>query len=157
MSLANTLPQKLAEWQPRPGRQELIVSDSESGWTAALTADRRDELGCLVWELALRRASPQAGDLAGWAERITAKVTSLLEPLKVVEIDPTRNEGLLRSESPQRRGEKVLYYEVRLKGTTEAVLRRYQAVENTSGRRQQIAFALTHEGVGKLAGDLTAN
>lgn len=155
MTLANKVLQRLAEWQPPNGRQELIIPDADSGWSVALTADRRDELGCLVWELALRRPAPAGGDLAAWAGRVAERVTSLLDPLAVVEIDETRQEGLLRTAPPRRLGNKVLYHEARLTGTTQAVLRRYQAAEDGKVRREQVAFALTDEALARLAEDLT--
>ncbi len=37
------------------------LTDAASGWTVSLAADRCDELGCLVWELNLRRTSPLSG------------------------------------------------------------------------------------------------
>src|SRR5262245_49189747 len=101
---------KLADWQPPGGgRQTLHVTDEATGWIACVTADRNDVLGCLVWELALRRSNP-AGDgaklaLTKWAETAAAMVTGLLEPLKVIEVDLPKNEALLRSVQPTRRGD----------------------------------------------------
>ncbi len=152
MTLANTVRQKLSEWRPEAGRQDLTVTAKDGSLT--LTADRREELGCLVWELGVRRAAPAGETLQSWADRIAQRVSGLLEPLKVVEIDAVRQEGILRSTQPQARDEDVLYNEVHLKGTRHAVLRRYQA--QITGRRQQIAFALTHEAIAKLADDLAA-
>lgn len=42
MTLAETLRQKLAEWQPGDGRHELSVSDPGTGWNASLTSDHAD-------------------------------------------------------------------------------------------------------------------
>ena len=52
-----------------------------------------------------------------------------------------------------KRGEAVAYYEVKLSGVSSAVVRRYQAVRGAGGRAQ-VAFALTHEVIAKLAGDI---
>src|SRR5262245_16268539 len=150
MTLANTVRQKLSEWRPEAGRQDLTVTAKDGSLT--LTADRREELGCLVWELGVRRATPAGETVQSWADRIAQRVSGLLEPLKVVEVDVAKNEGILRSTQPQARDEEVLYNEVHLKGTRHAVLRRYQA--QSTGRRKQIAFALTHEAIAKLADDL---
>jgi hypothetical protein len=156
MTLENTLLAKLAEWHPPSGRHTLTVP-YKAAWAASVTADRSDALGCLVWELAVRRTAeaPAGETLRGWADRIVARVVGLLEPLKVHEIDAERNEGLLRSAAPAQRGEKLFYYEVLLNGTAAATVRRYQAAHD-GGRREQVAFALTHEVLAKLAGDLTA-
>jgi len=133
------------------------VPDDAAGWTVAVTADRCDVLGCLVWEAAMRRTGsvPRGETLRTWADRIAGRVTGLLEPLKVHEIDAERNEGLLRSASPAQRSGNVFYYEVQLRGTNEAVIRRFQAT-HTAGKREQVQFALTHEALAKLTADLTA-
>lgn len=148
---------KLADWRPPEGRQSLLVPDG-GPWAVTLTADRADQLGCLVWELALRKSSPAASDspeLQAWAARVAERTTGLLESLKVVEVDAARGEALLRSEAPVSHGEQVMYYEVLLAGSGSALLRRYQAPRQGSGKREQVAFALTHEALAKLAFDLS--
>jgi hypothetical protein len=158
MRLAETVRQKLAENFPHSGRHDLAIACDKAGWALNLTLERRDELGCLIWELALRRTStaPTGETLRTWAERIARQTTGLLEPIKVVEIDELRNEALLRSETPLVRKDKPTYYEVLLKGTNVACLRRYEAEANGSGKRDQVAFALTNDGLAKLAEDMTA-
>jgi hypothetical protein len=158
MTLAETVRQKLAENFPHSGRHDLAIADDAAGWTLHLTLDRRDELGCLVWELTLRRTNPApAGEtLRTWAERIARQTTGLLEPIKVLEIDEARNQALLRSETPSLRKGKPTYYEVLLQGTNQACLRRYEAETHGNSKRQQIAFAVTNDGLAKLAEDMTA-
>jgi hypothetical protein len=160
MTASEVLLQNLSEWKPGEGRQTLVAPDLGNGWAALLTADRADQLGCLVWELTLRRADPPAeGDaesLAAWAGRAAERVTGLLEPLKVVEVDAPRLQAMLRSEAPAQRGDNRFYYEVLLKGAAEANVRRYHGSRQPSQRREQVAFALTYEAIAKLAGDLTA-
>jgi hypothetical protein len=158
MNRNEALLEKLADWRPPEGRQSLHVADKNSGWSVALTVERADQLGCLVWELSLRKNTPAASDahtLEAWARRVANRATGLLEALKVVEIDPARAEALLRSESPAGQGEKVRYYEVVLAGTGAALLRRYSALRTGIGKREQVAFVLTHEALAKLAFDLT--
>jgi hypothetical protein len=157
MSLDDMLLQRLAEWRPAGGeRQTLHLADEGSGWAVAMTADRCDELGVLLWEVGLRRSrpAPDGETLAKWANRLPGQVTGLLESLHVLEIDTLRNEALLRSEEPTPRKEKLGYYEIILTGTQQAAVRRYQGSPN-GGRREQIAFALTHEVLAKLVKDLT--
>ena len=158
MTLENMLMEKLAEWHPPAGHHTLTVPDEAAGWAVSVTADRCDVLGCLVWELAVRRTAdaPAGEKLHAWADRIAARVTGLLESLKVHEIDIERNEGLLRSTAPLQRGESLFYYEAVLHGTAAATVRRYQAAHLGTSRREQVAFALTHETLAKLAADLTA-
>jgi hypothetical protein len=158
MILPDTFLEKLAEWRPTGGRKALSLPIEGSGWSVALTADRHDELGSLVWELELRRT---AADVAGanalnsWAQRFAGRATGLLEPLKVVEVDAERSEALLRSDEPSRRSDTLFYYEILLKNNTAAAVRRYRAADG-AGKREQIAFALTHEALAKLVGDLIA-
>lgn len=161
MTLDETVLQKVSECRPTlPGRSILGLPDEGSGWSAELTADRYDDLGCLVWELTLRRtAGALATDVASlrtWADRVAARATGLLEPLAVVEVDAERLVAQLRSNEPTHRGDKSAYYEVLLRAAGEATVHRYQTVQTANARREQVAFALTHEALAKLAGDLTA-
>lgn len=157
MSLNEILLEKLAKWRPDNDRQTLDLADAAGGWSAAVTADCVDEIGCRLWELALRRSTPAPqGNLKAYAERIVQRVTGLLEPLCVLEVDEGRNVALLRSQQPGQRGDERFYYEVLLEGEGSAVLRRYQAPRAAEPRRQQVAFTLTHETIAKLVGDLIA-
>ncbi|HWG41914.1 MAG TPA: hypothetical protein VN688_03940 [Gemmataceae bacterium] len=158
MSLNEILLEKLANWRPDNDRQTLDVADAASGWRAAVTADCVDVVGCRLWELTLRRSTPTPlVDLKLHAEQIGQRVTGLLEPLRLLEVDNGRNVALLRSEQPGQRGDERFYYEVLLEGDGSAVLRRYQAPRPAEPRRQQVAFTLTHETLAKLVGDLTAS
>jgi hypothetical protein len=136
------------------------VPDGGTGWTASVTADRADELGCLVWEMAVRRSALLPGGnaqaLRAWGDRIAARARGLLETLKVVEVDAERDEAILRSDTPTAKGEDRFYYEVHLKGAGSASVRRYHGSLTGNGKREQIAFALTHEALARLAADLTA-
>jgi hypothetical protein len=157
MNRNETLLQKLADWRPAgPGRQTFAFADTASGCTVTLEAERNDELGCLLWELTLRRTAAATDSLQAWAGRIAARVTSLLEPLKVIEVDVARNEALLRSAEPARRGAALLYFEVLLKGTSEARLCRYQSSHADFKPRTQTNAPLTHEALVKFITDATA-
>jgi hypothetical protein len=155
MNRKKRLLEKLGDWRPSEGRQSLLVNDETAGWTTTLTADRADQLGCLVWELTLRKSAPVALPLDKWAGRVAERATGLLESLKVVEIDAGRGEALLRSESPANAGEQVAYYEVVLNSAGNSNLRRFAAPRTGPGKRDQTAFAVTHEAIAKLAFDLT--
>ncbi len=157
MTLADNLQEKLASWRPAgEGRHSWAESFPEFGWTVGLAADHTDTLGCLVWELTLtREADAPAGlTLKAWAEGIAGRVSGLMEDLKVVEVDETRQEALLRSDGPTTKGDEVLYYEVHLTGLSRATVRRFRANRPAGTRREQVAFALTHEVLAKLAGDI---
>lgn len=158
MTWNENLLQRLAEWQPAtPGRHALGSADETSGWNATIEAQRNDEMGCLLWELTVRRSTPAPWTLNAWADRIAERVTSLLEPLKVVEVDVARNEALLRSAQPTRRGETLSYFELLLRGTSEARLCRYQSAHATGKPRTQINAPVTHEALVKFVADVTAS
>jgi len=108
-----------------------------------------------VWELVLERTAEPPAELTlkGWAGAIAARVSGLSEPLLVYEIDDTRGEALLRSTSPARKDEALAYFELRLAGLKSATFRRFAALRNAAGRAQ-VPFALTHETLAKLAGDI---
>jgi hypothetical protein len=157
MSLDVILLQKLAKWRPDTTRQTLDIADPAGGWSAAVTAECVDVVGCRLWELALRRTGPTPSvDLRTRAEAICQRVTGLLEPLRLLEVDGARNVALLRSEQPGQHGEDRLYYEVTLEADGAANVRRYQAPRRDEPRRQQVAFTLTHEVLAKLVRDLIA-
>ncbi len=160
MTLNETLVARLAEWRPGRGRQTLNLPDGGAGWAVSLTADRADELGCLVWEMTLRRTEALPGAdapaLRAWGDRIAGRARGLLEMLKVVEVDAERDEAILRSDVPAAKGEDRFYYEVHLQGAGVADLRRYRGSLAATGKREQVAFALTHEALARLAADLAA-
>jgi hypothetical protein len=159
MSLRKLLLQKLASaTTPSNRRATLSIPDEGSGWSVGVTTDRRDEIGCVVWEVGLRYKGDVAnrGDenVSTWATRIAGAVRGLLETLKVVEVDAPRNQAMLRSDPPSPQGDRVAYYEVILTGTTAATARRYMATANGSERREQIPFTLTNEVLAKFITDL---
>jgi hypothetical protein len=162
MTLGETVQQKIADWKPAGDkRHALLIPDGGSGWAIELHADRCDELVCRVWEITLRRTnkaeSRSVEALQAWADRAARRVTSLLESLRVVEVDPQRNEALLRSSDPAQKEDQVTYFEVLLGGTKSATLRRFRAYNEPGHRREQISFALTHEALIKVLADLTAD
>jgi hypothetical protein len=155
MTLDETLLSKLNKWKPAgDGRQMLAIPDEGSGWSATVSADRCDDLSVAAWELTLRRTAGAVPDLRAWADCVATRVTGLLEPLRVVEVDPARSEAQLRSHKPTQRGDQRAYYEVMLTGGGDATLRRYQVAEGTGLHREQVAFALTHEALAKAAADI---
>jgi len=155
MTLPETLLPKLSEWRPSGvGRHSWAESFPEAGWTVQIAADKTDSLSCLVWEMTLSRTASVPGlTLSTWAAGIASRVTGLMEPLKVHEVDADRDEAVLRSVAPAKKGEALAYYEVHLQNLTTAVLRRYTASTTVSGR-DQVPFALTHETIAKIAGDI---
>ena len=98
--------------------------------------------------------SPEA--LRGWGDRLTARLTYLMEPLIVLEHDPVENQVEIRSESPTHRSGRRTYYEVRLHARGTVRLSRVSYDEATR-RRQPVPCQLTREALERLADDLVAS
>src|SRR4051812_31912745 len=93
MTLENTLLQKLSRWRfPEGARQTLNAEDA--GWAVAVDAECADTVGCRVWEVGLSRPTPRADDLTARAGRVAERVTGLLEPLKLLEVDAGKGTAL---------------------------------------------------------------
>ena len=157
MSLDGLLLEKLARWRP-DGRQTLEVRSPELAWSASVTADAVDVVGCRLWEVSLGRngEAPQLDDLNTRAAAVAGRVSGLMEQLRVIEVDAPCRVALLRSESLSRRGNVASYYELLLHADGTAVLRRYEAPHDEETRRKQVAYSLTHESLAKLVADLAA-
>ncbi len=157
MTLDDTLLEKLANWKPPgDGRHTFAFLDPESGTSAQIAVDRLDALSCQLWEIGLARsarATANEPSLGAWAQRVADKVTGLMEPLKVIEVDADRGQALLRSEAPSQKGDDLNYYEVLLHRTGSASVRRYKGSRQPV-QRQQAGFVLTREALAKLVRDI---
>jgi hypothetical protein len=155
MTLENRLLEKLADWRPDTPGQALTVADGE-GWSAVVVAEAIDTIGGPLRELRLARDTPLAStaSLEDQAHAIADRVTGLLEPLRLVEVDQPRGVAQLRSEAPARQGDGRLYYEVLRHQTGDTSVARYQSPAGAA--RHSVPFTLTHEAIGKLVRDLTA-
>jgi hypothetical protein len=105
-----------------------------------------------------RKDSLTMDELVHWAEWICGRVTYLLEPLQVVEIDKRNGIAMIRSKMPKRKlpkpaGEKISYYEMLADQHHHASLRRYQYRRPTR-ERGSVPFGLTHEQLEVLVDDL---
>jgi hypothetical protein len=155
MTLGETVLSKLAEWRPADsGRHQFRYVDARSGWTISLAVEKTDELSCQLHEVVCERATNLATDLKSWSNSLAKRMTGLMEPLKVIEIDEHRGEAILRSDEPTTRGDRKAHFEVRLLGTRRATLVRFAAEVEPTARRQQISFTLTRESIGKLVDDV---
>ncbi len=96
-----------------------------------------------------------AVDLRAWGDRLAARLTYLMEPLVVIEVDAEGGEAELRSKSPTTRDEVRAYYEVRLRREGTLHLRRV-AYDPADRRRKAVACQLTREALERLADDLVA-
>ena len=134
----------------------LVFEDAEGRLALNVTAQGPVGLAFDRLEFtAADRAERAPKALRAWADRLASKLTYLMEPLVVVEIDPLAGEAELRSESPTPRGDLRAYYEVVLHKS--AVLRLSRVVFDEATRRRRPADCqLTVEVLERLADDLVA-
>ncbi|MBI3759605.1 MAG: hypothetical protein HY269_07615, partial [Deltaproteobacteria bacterium] len=107
-------------------------------------------------DLTLERNTPIQEELHAWATRVAARVTGLMEPLAVIEVDQPLGKALLRSATPSVRDGKSLYYELLLERTSRSAanLRRYAADRSGGEKREAVPFVLTHDAIVKLVADI---
>jgi len=151
MTLASTLRQQLNKSDP--GGFHV----SCDGWDVTLTADKSDSLSCALKELRLERGQPHAEALKPWAERIAQRVTGLMEPLRLLEVDGKLGKAVLRSQAPAAQDGKTFYYELVLERTARSVatLTRYAGDRHSGAARERVPFVLTHDAIIKLSADIT--
>ncbi len=94
--------------------------------------------------------------LRAWGDRIAGRVTYLMEPLKVLEVDAAGGEVNLRSHGPTARDDRRSFYEVRLSRQGTLRMERW-TFDEASRRRQRIPCQLTREVLERLADDLIAS
>ncbi len=159
MTLADTLLEKLASWTPTgDSKHTFACLDPASGTAVRAAVEQLDAMSCRLAELCVTRSAAAAANepsLKDWASRVAERVTGLLEPLKMIEVDDHRGQALLRSDQPAQKADDLLYYEVLLHRTGSATVRRYKGSVQPV-KRQAVGFALTREALGKLVEDLAA-
>jgi hypothetical protein len=94
-------------------------------------------------------------DLNAWGERLSGRLTYLMEPLKILEVDGGAGEVLLRSQEPSRRGDARNYYEIRLRRDGSCRVERV-AFDEVERRRTPSRCHFTREVVERLADDIAA-
>jgi hypothetical protein len=94
--------------------------------------------------------------LRAWGERLTGRVTYLMEPFKVLEVDAEGGEVNLRSQSPTTRDQQRSYYEIRL--WKQGTLRMERCTFDEAARqRRRSSCQLTREVLERLADDIVAS
>jgi hypothetical protein len=157
MTLENLLQRKLADWKPDSASDRLTVDDPAGGWRASVQAETVESVGCRLREVSVARLAPleNPAPLQDRARQVASRVTGLLEPLRLIEVDAQQDVAQLRSDSPAAKDEALAYYEVTLHGHGGAHVGRYEAGRG-DGKRRAVPFTLTHEALGKLVRDLTS-
>jgi len=122
----------------------------------ALGVTERGPVGLAFVELHYARSN--AGELStealrAWGNRLAARLTYLMEPLVVLEVDAQAGEAELRSQSPTPRGDRRSFYEVRLRSEGTLLLRRI-AFDQATQSRQVVSCQMTREVLERLVDDL---
>jgi hypothetical protein len=135
----------------------VTVEDGPNRLTLNLTA--LDTVGVAFDSLELAITDRQdwsSEALNAWGERLAARVTYLLEPLKVLEIDAGGGEVQIRSQTPTARADQHGYYEVRLHKQGILRMERY-AFGDATRQRNRRPCQFTREVLERLADDLVTS
>ena len=103
----------------------------------------------------LDRLDLSSAALKSWGDRLAARLTYLMEPLVVLEVDAQAGEAELRSRNPTLRADQSAYYEVRLRSEGSLKLRRV-SFDATTRRRASMPCQITVEVLERLSDDLVA-
>jgi hypothetical protein len=116
-----------------------------------------DAIGCSLQTLGYstdKLAASTLDELKAISEKLTGKLTYLLEPIGVVEVDRDRAAVQLRSNPPQKGEDSTSYYELMVRRGGDITLSRY---EKKPGMMRQIVPAnITREVLQRLAEDFVA-
>jgi hypothetical protein len=101
-----------------------------------------------------RLVSSSLDELKAISESLIARLTYLLEPIGIVEVDRDRAAVQLRSSPPQKGEDSTSYYELMVRRGGDVTLSRYQ---KKAGQIREIAPAnVTREVLQRLAEDFVA-
>jgi hypothetical protein len=135
----------------------VTVDDGPQRVTLHLTALDTVGLAFSSFEFANSGRSEMTSEaLNEWGTRLAARITYLMEPLKVLEIDSGGGEVQIRSQSPTARHAERGYYEMRLFRQGGLRMQRFTYDEATRQRRESTC-QLTREVVERLADDIAAS
>jgi hypothetical protein len=135
----------------------VTVEDGSNRFTLNLTA--LDSVGVAFDSLEFVTTDRQdwsSDALNAWGQRLAARVTYLLEPLRVLEIDAGGGEVQIRSQAPTVRAEQRGFYEVRLFRQGLLRLERY-VFDDVTRQRQKTPCQFTREVLERLADDIAAS
>jgi hypothetical protein len=155
MDIKTDIQRELKRIQAVSGKGLLQV-DADSG---RIEADLLavDAIGCSFLTLAYstdRLASSSLDELKSISESLISRLTYLLEPIGVVEVDRDRAAVQLRSSPPQKGEDGTSYYELMVRRGGDVTLSRYQ---KKAGQIREIVPAnVTREVLERLADDFVA-
>jgi hypothetical protein len=135
----------------------VTVEDGPNRLTLSLTA--LDGVGVAFDSLEFVTTDRQdwsSDALNAWGQRLAGRVTYLLEPLKVLEIDAGGGEVQIRSQSPTTRADQRGFYEVRLHKQGILRMERY-VFDDAMRQRRCTPCQFTREVLERLADDIVAS
>jgi len=135
----------------------VAVEESQNRLTLHLTALDTVGLAFTALEFATTgRTDWSSQALKEWGDRLSSRLTYLMEPLKVLEIDAAGGEVQIRSQTLTPRAEQRGYYEVRL--FRQGILRMERFVlDEATRQRRPTPCQLTREVLERLADDIAAS
>ena len=135
----------------------VTVEEGPHRLTLHLAALDTVGLACTALEFTTSsRAEWTSEALRSWGDRLAGRVSYLMEPLKVLEVDPDGGEVQIRSQSPTTRSEQRGYYEVRLFKQGMLRMERF-AFDEATRQRRPITCQFTREILERLADDFAAS
>lgn len=150
------LSQKIAAEVERLTATPASVHASDGSYRLSLSVLRAGPIGVEADALeftVLGQADWPIDSLRAWADRLAARVTYLMEPLTVIEVDAQGGEVELRSQAPTPREGRRSYYEARL--DRRPALRLYRVCfDEATRKRAPVPFQITTEVLQRLADDL---
>jgi len=135
----------------------VTVEDSPHRLTLHLSALDTVGVAFTSFEFATTsRAEWTSEALNEWGAQLSRRITYLMEPLKVLEIDSGGGEVQIRSQSPTARDDRRGYYEMRLFRQGMLRMQRF-TFDETTRQRSQSPCQLTREVLERLADDIVAS
>jgi hypothetical protein len=135
----------------------VTIEESPNRLTLHITALDTIGLACTALEFVTTRRSEWSSEsLQEWGTRLAGRVTYLMEPLKVIEIDTAGGEVQIRSQSPTPRADQRGYYEIRLFREGNLRMERF-VLDEAARQRRSTPCQLTREVLERLADDIAAS
>lgn len=154
MSLSNQIDQELQRIRAAGGGGTLLADAPNGRFECDMAGV--DGLGCAVDQFAFRTGQLSGASLEKLkkiGEDLSRRVTYLLEPIAIIELDAEGVTVQLRSSPPSQDGGVTTYYELNI-NQDGLTLRRYQAQPGQP--RQATPAHFTHEALRRLARDISA-
>jgi len=155
MDIKTDIERELKRIQAVSGKGLLQVDTDNGRIEADLLAV--DAIGCSFLTLAYstdKLASSSLDELKKISESLISRLTYLLEPIGVVEVDRDRAAVQLRSNPPQKGDDGTSYYELMVRRGGDVTLSRYQ--KKPGQIREIVPANVTREVLQRLAEDFVA-